>query len=318
VNKKEDEQFRRRVKRWTKQDRKWLKRYLADKDAKAHADSKNRQKDIAALLDELKKSGPHILELAKEDDAVAKLVELVNLQKDEITYLTDYFGKPLLRIWKHTPNASKEAEVRELREFAADLYAKNRPKPTPKQRKEQERRAWRFYLPDGKGLIEWEFGGAAQAQLEKTAVFAHIIDYEPRCLDVIFIGGRVTMDGRSRVETNALSGDQVKREPGLQELFGLDSNRFPKALPPVRQGRETFYNYRAVTMIMHSLLSDDTPKRKKEARGGSRPRLWLSDPTVRASVLLGIEARVNKVGSDAKIKAEFMKVIRCYSPDSAK
>lgn len=104
----------------------------------------------------------------------------------------------------------------------------------------------------------------------------------------------------------------------LQKLFGLNRDRFPKSLPECRAGRKTLYGFRAVTKIMDWLLSEKMPDRKKDTRGGSARKLWLSNPTIRVRVLRGIEARAKSVSQSTEIKKAFKEVGRRYLPNSAK
>jgi hypothetical protein len=143
-------------------------------------------------------------------------------------------------------------------------------------------------------------------------------------------------------------------KPGLQRLFGMNRNRFPKNLPGKKDGRETWYRFRAVEKIMRALLSE--PKERKTSARGAPRQLWLSDlsdPDLRMRVLSGIAARINNLANLMSIQLEetdvsklsdkelqfvrmvfehfqgypewqrgvaeaFLDVVRCHLPDSAK
>jgi hypothetical protein len=103
------------------------------------------------------------------------------------------------------------------------------------------------------------------------------------------------------------------REPGLQNLFGMHRNRFPKNLPAKEDGRETWYDYRAVVKTMRALLLEEPG----EAKGSAR--LWLrGDPILRTRVLSGIAARIDSLSVSGVIARAFLDVVRQYLPDSAK
>ena len=65
------------------------------------------------------------------------------------------------------------------------------------------------------------------------------------------------------------------REPGLQNLFGMHRNRFPKNLPAKEDGRETWYDYRAVVKIMRALLLEKPGKAKAQPDCGSEVILFF-------------------------------------------
>jgi len=171
-------------------------------------------------------------------------------------------------------------------------------KLTPKQAYETKRRMqhWR--------VIEWEYGGTADAELGQRCLLsdaddpAHSDFAPPTCLDGIFAGDRVNM-------------------LRLQELFGKERHQFPKKLPSISKGRETWYDYRAVAMIMDALLSE---KRQQKRNGSGRPprKPWLNDPRSRTRVLRGIEARLNSFPAQGHIKAAFLIVLGRHLPDSGR
>ena len=103
----------------------------------------------------------------------------------------------------------------------------------------------------------------------------------------------------------------------LQELFEMERHQFPKSLPNISKGRETFYDYRAVATIMDALLTEK-PKEKRRKLGRS-PRIpWLNDPRLRMRVLRGIETRINSLSVQEHIKATFLSIVRRHLPDSGK
>ena len=88
------------------------------------------------------------------------------------------------------------------------------------------------------------------------------------CLDKIFHGGRYKMSGAV---------------DSLQWLFGLRRKRLSMAGPAIREGRETFYDYRGVLACMDALLKQ---------RG--RCAHWLPDAEQCRTVLTGILFRAEQ------------------------
>jgi hypothetical protein len=187
---------------------------------------------------------------------------------------------------------------------------------TPKQAWERNRRRKHFHL------IEWEYGDDLKALFSKVRGFdIDIASYEgvdmrvrarvlcgreerlkdpaiPTCLDNIFRAGLVNM-------------------LRLEELFGRERHQFPKNLPNISKGRETFYDYRAVVTIMNALLTEKS--REKSGKSGRPPRIpWLNDARLRMRVLSGIETRINSLSVQDHIKAAFLSVVGRHLPDSGK
>jgi hypothetical protein len=188
-------------------------------------------------------------------------------------------------------NLSDASELDELREFAAFLLSAGiKLAPKAKQKYESKRRSkWL-----GIGEIKSQFASAKTAQILCALGPSH----SAYCLDDIFAGRGVSM----------------RR---LQELFGMDRHRFPKKLVPIKDGRETRYDYRAVAKIMDALLSERLKKRKM--RTGRSPRVpWLHDRDVRTRVLNGIKERIESVSTLQHIKTKFLLVIRRHLTDSGK
>jgi len=170
-------------------------------------------------------------------------------------------------------------------------------------------------LPGGIGLIEYEFGGAGEAYLRKHSLLPGQLGlpYEPTCLDKIFVGGRLKMHEREGEMMSFWSPGHRIREPGLQNLFGMHRNRFPKDLPAKEDGREIWYDYRAVVEIMRALLLE------KPRKGKGSVRLWLrGNPVLRTRVLSGIAARIDSLSVSGAIARAFLRIIGQYVPDSAK
>ena len=88
------------------------------------------------------------------------------------------------------------------------------------------------------------------------------------CLDEIFNGGRYKMSGAV---------------DSLQWLFGLRRKSLSMAGPGIREGRETFYDYRGVLACMDALLK----------RTGSNAS-WLADARRRQTVLAGVLFRAEQ------------------------
>lgn len=185
----------------------------------------------------------------------------------------------------------KGADLKKLSQEAKELADIFWPQPRPltgeqKRRRKYERRRHLLY---GVGLIEQQFGRAKEAELRNPKF--------PFCLDDIFAGRRVKM---------------IR----LQELFGIARKQldalhhkvFKQKLPCVKRGQ---YDWHAVLEIFEALLK---PQRRKR-RG--RPRTsWLSDPSLRARVLRGMEARIFTLPNvPPKIARAFQKLIESQLPN---
>jgi hypothetical protein len=305
-----------------KKKRERLKRKRAEWEAEGRGESKVRQEKIKVLWDldetqlkaaknpterkikeqelkaqKLKQLLDGVRESAKDDglvDSISDLVELAGLQDREIEYLKED-QREMEQMREHCPSElqallskSAAAELEKLVKTGAIKL----PTPTSKQKSE-----WKRSMVSGVGLIEWEFGGGAQAEWRKYWLpgFGGP-PYSPACLDEIFRGGAVTM----------------RR---LQELFGMRRNRFPRNLPcfkDPRDRRERLYGYDAVCLIMDSLLSERPFARQKRCRGGSQRRLWLrnpDDPYLMTRVLERIEARICSLSEVPEQIAQAFRVV---------
>ena len=160
-----------------------------------------------------------------------------------------------------------------------------------------DRKRQRYKLFREVGLIEYEFGGVGEAEWRKTSLSRLAgLPYRPACLDKVFGGGSVKMH-----ENNG--------EPGLQDLFGMHRNRFPKNLPAREKGRETWYDYRAVVKIIHRLLSE--PRDSETPKRGRTRRLWPSNPDMRVRILTGIMSRMESLSVSGDIWDAFAAVV-CF------
>jgi hypothetical protein len=290
--------------------RRWQRSKKADREreerdrerAAARTESQERQERIKVLWQELEKAGPNrIRDLSVENNLIEILSELVVLQKNEIGHMRWFH---LLCEWAETHAPEKLGDIR----FAFTRYVveeSSRLNPglelTPREKGERKRQGYNWR---GVGLIEYEFGGAGEAEWRKQPwpglhgwPAPPWWVYEATCLDEIFAGGDV-------------------HKWRLQELFGMNRARFPKALPYIKKNRQIVYDSHSVAKIMDALLSEE-PKQGKEARGAPR-QLWLSDPDVRTRVLTGIAARILELSVPDDIAREFLTIIAHHPPDSAK
>jgi hypothetical protein len=331
--------MKRKRKRCSKKQLERLERQEAERDAKARSESEERQEKIKVLWDldeqqlkaakkpterkdieqklktqKLKKLLNGVRKLADDEkiiDRIHELVELAGLQDRQIEYLTQ-----LRRDWEliqdHYPQQLENLYWESLMALV-QLGLPYLPKRKPETEWEYKRRVQK--LPGGVGLIEYEFGGAGQAEWRKLTSLPGL-PYQPTCLDNIFAGGAVKIRD-SEEEVFFIGQPHRIPKPGLQSLFGMHRNRFPKN-PPPKDGRETWYDFRAVTKIMEALLGE--PERKTSARGAPL-RLWLNDPDdpdLRTRVLTGIEARIASIPVEKKIATAFLRVVRQFLPNSAK
>ena len=228
-------------------------------------------------------------------EPIRSLVELVSLQKAEIEYLMK-FGRDWEQIEAHYPDRLEDLLTASLfpifrPEFAAKLRAVRVPQ-------NWEHKRQRYKLPSGVGLIEYEFGGAGEAEWRKTSLY-HLLGlpYQPTCLDKIFEGGAVKMH-------------KSDGEPGLQDWFGMHRNRLPKNLQGQKEGREKRYDYLDVVKVMHSLLSEESRKKRKQ-RGRSPRKPWLNNREKRIHVLTGIVARMDSLSVSQDVWDAFT-VLVCY------
>lgn len=283
-------------------------------DTKAHADSKDRQERIRVLWNLGKRQSGEIetnpkaqklrkflkcaSELTNGDDLV-ELVELVGLQDREIEYLTQ-FRHRWERIDAHYPTELENLESRAFFAEVKPLIEKMRTERKPKQTYERKRG---YYRLGESGEIENGFANFAQTSPEPfnfgLASYQRLLGiYTSPVLDEIFAGGGVSM---------------VK----LQQLFGLNRNRFPASLPSFKKGRERLYDYGAVTKIMDALLSENTSDARATKKG--RPsRSWANDSAVRTHVFKGIESRMRAIAAPKHIATAFMRVFHRHRTDSAK
>jgi hypothetical protein len=206
------------------------------------------------------------------------LVELIDLQRNEIEYMRPDHA---LCEWAKTHAPNELAALREKHPFMLVLRAvvARATKLTPKQASE-----WRTRSGQRRqevGLIEYEFGGLAEARAG--------FPYDPSCLDDILMGYGVTMEY-------------------LEILFEMERHRFPKKLQSVRLGRKKLYSALQVVKIMDALLKEKLLERKRRSRGGSLKKVWLSNPDRRKRVLTGIAYRAMALSRN-KVLAAFMAVV---------
>jgi hypothetical protein len=353
---------------WSKKAKKEFERRereLAEEKAKGRSDSEDRQEKIKVLwgldeqqiraaknpkerkLKEQKLKAQKLQQLLKsvEDlagnhdlvDRVSELIELAGSQDREIEYLMK-FRRDWEQIEAHYPDRLENLYTASLfgpfDAFMEKLLSEQKPKNFEDTRR-------RYKLSSGVGLIENEFGGAGEAEWRKHSLSGPLgLPYQPTCLDKIFAGGAVKMHESEGERMDFWSPGHRIREPGLQNLFGMHRNRFPKNLPVKEDGREIWYDYRAAVKIMHRLLSEKPRESESPTRGRTR-QPWPSNPSLRIRVLTGIVARMESLSVSQAIWGAFMAVachhlgigettrtkhlkekvaalIRRYLPDSAK
>ncbi len=288
---------------WDRKEYERQERKKAEREAKARRESESRRETIKVLdeqqIKQLLRSVRTLVEEEKIIDQIEELIELAGLQQREIKYLTT-IGREWERIRAFYPDDLENLRMMAFRAEWEPLMAKLPPAP---KNWEDKRRG--YTRSDGVGLIEYEFGDAGEAYLREHSLSGGFgsLPYQPTCLDKIFAGGAVKM--------------HKGEDPGLQDLFGMHRNRFPKDLSVNGNGRETWYDYHAVTEIIIALLSPETAKRKTPARGCPR-RLWPKNPNLRTRILGGIAARIESLAMSETIARAFLRVVRQYLPDSAK
>lgn len=161
-------------------------------------------------------------------------------------------------------------------------------------------------MSSGVGLIEYQFGGAGEAEWQRHSLSGPLgLPYEPTCLDKIFAGGRVKMHEREGEMMSFWEPGASDSRAWPQNLFGMHRNRFPKNLPAKEDGREIWYDYRAVVEIMRALLLEEARK------GKGSVRLWLrDDPVLRTRVFSGIAARIDSLSVSGAIARAFLGIRR--------
>jgi hypothetical protein len=270
-------------KRLTEKEWQRRERQRAEEQTKSRSESESRQQRIKVLRQELPNLAKKTDKELAETELVRSLVELVHKQDLEINYM-----RPDHELCKwaetHAPDdlgalrekhAGKDPFVRVLR-----AVVRRATELTPKQAYERQTRSRRPC--DEVGLIEYEFGGRAQARAFRR--------YDPSCLDGILMGYGMTMES-------------------LEILFGMERHRFPKGLSGERDGRKIWYSAFDVVKIMDALLGEELRERKSQARGGSERKLWPSEPDSRKRVLMGIANRARAHSRHKKILAAFMAVV---------
>ena len=236
-----------------------LLRQRADEEARARSESADRQERIKILWQELRKKSDRAKELAR-DDLGGTLLELVGLQREEINYIRP--GHKLCE-WAETHAADELAALRkkhlEKHPFMRVLRAvvARATHLTSKQASERRRTQIRRKKV---GLIEYEFGGQAEA---RAFFLGPPLEYNPlqTCLDDILMGYGVDMQY-------------------LEALFGLERHRFPNKLPRVRDGRKILYSALAVvrswTRCSRKNYQNENRERGEDPRkscGSARPML---------------------------------------------
>jgi hypothetical protein len=233
----------------------------------------------------------------------------VHLQRLEIQYLTQ-FRRHWEEIHAHYPeqleNLSSASLFAELRLFIEARLTEKKPNWEDKRHG--------YKLSSGVGLIEYQFGGAGEAEWRRHSLSGRLgLPCEPTCLDKIFAGGRLKIREREGEMMCFWSPGHRIREPGLQNLFGMHRNRFPKNLPRKEDGREIWYDYRAIVEIMRALLLE------KPRKGKGSVRLWLrGDLVLRTRVFGGIATRIDSLSMSGAIARAFLGVVDRYVPDLAK
>jgi hypothetical protein len=285
-----------------KKERERLEQEDTERESKARSESEDRKARIKILWQDFTQTTPGRVKKLAKGELGKILVELVELEKCEIEYLTQ-FHRQWERIHAYYRDELEKLSRASLHAEHAELWpvlwpeikkwAEQRP---PKNVYEAKRRRYNW---SDVGEIEQQFGGPERF----NSFLGKVVSPTGDCLDSIFAGNGVNMWR-------------------LQELFGIHRNRFPSKLPSPkkeheRKGRERLYDYCEVVEIMDALLGEKPTERKRPARG--RPlRLWLSDPDLRTRVLTGIGGRLNEISVPKDIKAAFVAVMHHHLPDSAK
>ena len=308
--------------RLSKKEDERLEREIANQKSKARAESQARQERIRVLWDEIRSGRltPKEKEVARElaeNELVRSLTELADKQQREIKYLAQ-FRRDWDRIQAYYPQKLEQLSVAILIPDMRSLLAAL-PKQKPQAVFEDKRRIRK--QPGDVGLIEWEFGGGAEAERRKSTFSGAAGEpYQPSCLDDILRGGV----GEVKMQPNLwdlwgppIPVDTVTNMRRLQFLFGIHRDRFRKKVERRRLGKIIVYDWWEVVEIMDALLSERRGPRKKSVRG--RPRtLWLSDPDLRNRVLSGIEARINSISAPKEIATAFLVLVHRHRVDSAK
>jgi hypothetical protein len=308
-----------------------LKREIAEREAKARRESEDRQekikvlskeckglpnrRDFDELLDELEKlTNKYGFSLS---DRLRSLHQLAELQDREIEFLTQ-FRRDWERIESRYPEQLQNLSDASL--MLQLLLVEQAQARDSKKAWEHRRRGYK--LPGGVGLIEYEFGGAGEAECQKSMLSSLLgtpLPYQPTCLDEIFRGGVGEVKTLRLIGQPPITVSTVTNMRRLEALFGMNRKRFRHlSLLSVSRGRECLYDYRAVVKIMDALLGEKATIREEGARGGSEKKRWLGNPDVRARVLRGIEDRMNSISVPQRIKSAFLKVIRSHLGDSGK
>jgi hypothetical protein len=237
-------------KRLTEKEWQRRERQRAEEQTKSRSESESRQQRIKVLRQELPNLAKKTDKELAETELVRSLVELVHKQDLEINYM-----RPDHELCKwaetHAPDdlgalrekhAGKDPFVRVLR-----AVVRRATELTPKQAYERQTRSRRPC--DEVGLIEYEFGGRAQARAFRR--------YDPSCLDGILMGYGMTMES-------------------LEILFGMERHRFPKGLSGERETDVKFGILlsmwsRSWTPCWGKNYENENPKREGDLRESCGP-----------------------------------------------
>jgi hypothetical protein len=191
-----------------------------------------------------------------------ELRQLIEEHSDDLAAFLD--GISVHDIGKNLESLTKIiAQIPRTKKPRTESEAARRRKRS-KNRYEWRRRQYRD------GLIIKQFGtierGSVLDPRRKTR------PSEGPCLDILFRGGAIRMAGHA---------------DSLENLFGVDRHRCPKALPHKRSGRNKVYYLDAfVECLIHLLANRDGYEQ------------WLNEPRQRKLVLRGIIRRARRFSSE--------------------
>jgi hypothetical protein len=217
----------------------------------------------------------------------------------ELEEIRDFYPEQLKWLSDASASASASASV----ERAFRVLEPHLKKYLPKPKKNWDRTKRRGYWLDS---IEHQFGGQLEADFRKSMslilltnpdAYKRLLSQSQACLDGIFAGETANMQ-------KLLSLFYAVPRKRLSEIL--------KDQPGRRKGREIVYRWRAVLLIMKTLLNE--PSNRHEWAGGKARRIWLSDRELRTRVLTGIEARINTLSVPQDIRSAFLDVIHAYLP----
>jgi len=244
--------------------------------------------EIATLLKSFRtKIDPRVVAQRLAEDLASRFTH----KSEALQRLIQYRPKELANLTHQAANLAHQAAWEDIKRIVLPMIAaqKNvrRKIDTQEERARRSKQAknryehlQRSYISK-LGAIEREFSAPSGV----GSLYPLPLPFTGPCLDEIFRGGGYKMSGTV---------------DSLQWLFGLSRKKLSMARPPIKGGREIFYDYRGILACMDALLKQTGPNAD-----------WLSDPSRRETVLTGVIFRARREAK-RRIRRAFEKKLLPY------